>query len=129
MTKKEREFEESIALAYDRLPAWVREKVKNVALIAEERVSEDVIEEMGLETDMDLLGFYHGLPLIERSNSAGFSLPDAIYLYRLPIEEEAKESGKSVADVLYETLWHEIAHHFGLDEDEVEEREREEFGV
>lgn len=122
------EFETLVGEAFDRLPEWVRRKVQNVAIIAEEVVDDETIRDMELESNMDLLGLYRGVPLVERESSAGLAFPDVISLYRLPIEEESAESGKSVRDVAYETLWHEIAHHFGLDEDAVERREGEEFG-
>lgn len=122
------EFEALIAEAYDRLPEWVREKVKNVALIAEDVVDEETMRDMGLETNMELLGLYRGVPLTERYHDAGMMFPDVISLYRLPIEEESAESGKPLREVVFETLWHEIAHHFGLDEDAVQRREEEEFG-
>jgi predicted Zn-dependent protease with MMP-like domain len=122
------EFEALIAEAYDRLPEWVRVKMENVAILAEEVVDDETVRDMALESNMDLLGLYRGVPRVERDSSVGLMLPDTISLYRLPIEEEAIESGKSVRDVTYETLWHEVAHHFGLDEDAVLKRESEEFG-
>jgi predicted Zn-dependent protease with MMP-like domain len=122
-------FEETIGHAYDRLPEWVRTKVENVAIVADDVVSDEVVDDMGLASNLDLLGLYQGVPRIDRSVSEGFSLPDTIHIYRLPCELEAKESGKPLESVVYETLWHEIAHHFGLDEDAVEAREREEFGA
>ena len=53
------------------------------------------------------------------------TLPDTITLYQEPIEEAAEEDGISVARVVAETIWHEFAHHFGMDEVEVQERERQ----
>ncbi|MDP1624924.1 MAG: metallopeptidase family protein [bacterium] len=122
------EFEKMAADAYERLPDWVKAKVKNVAIIVEDVVSADTMQEMKLESNMDLLGLYTGISLVDRDYGSPFALPDTIHLYRLPIEEEAALSGEPVADVVYETIWHEIAHHFGLDEDGVEKREKEEFG-
>lgn len=121
-------FEAVVGEAYDRLPEWVRSKMDNVAVTVEDVVDDDTARDMGLESNMELLGLYRGVPLIDRDSSAGLWLPDVISLYRLPIEEEAVESGKSVSDVAYETLWHEVAHHFGLDEEAVLKRESEEFG-
>ncbi|MFA6158364.1 MAG: metallopeptidase family protein [Candidatus Paceibacterota bacterium] len=123
------DFENLVAQAFDRLPEWVRQKVQNVAVIAEDVVDEETMLDMGLESNMDLLGLYRGVPLTERNYEAGLVFPDVIFLYKLPIEEEAVESDLSVRDVVYETLWHEIAHHFGLDEDAVQKREGEEFRV
>ena len=118
-------FDALIADAYERLPEWVREKVRNVAIIAEDVVDEETVLDMGLETNMDLLGLYRGVPLTERNHDAGLAFPDVISLYKLPMLEESDESGKPMKEVVFETLWHEIAHHFGLDEDAVQKREDE----
>lgn len=116
------------AVAYDRLPEWVRTRMKNVAITIEDFVDTDTVRDMGLEDHMGLLGLYKGVPQTERTIAAGFEMPDTIVLYRMPILEEASDSGKPIEDVLFETLWHEIAHHFGLTEEDVEKRESEEFG-
>lgn len=118
-------FEAHIADAFDRLPEWVRHKVRNVAIIAEDVVDEETVTDMGLDSNMDLLGLYRGIPLTERSHDAGLAFPDVISIYRLPTIEEAEESGKPVGEVVFDTLWHEIAHHFGLDENAVARREEE----
>ncbi len=123
-----KDFEEVVAEAYDRLPLWVKTKMNNIAITTEDFVDPVTVTEMNLDSYMGLLGLYKGVPLIERENSAGISFPDTIVLYRMPILEEALESGKTVDDVVFETLWHEVAHHFGLSEEEVEKRESEEFG-
>ncbi|MBI5134209.1 MAG: metallopeptidase family protein [Candidatus Taylorbacteria bacterium] len=129
MEEKERkEFEQMVAFAYERLPQWIKAKMKNVAITVEDLVDTETVEEMGLDSHMDLLGLYRGVPQTERTVGAGFELPDTIVLYRLPILDEADVSGKPASEVVFETLWHEIAHHFGLTEEDVERREEEEFG-
>jgi predicted Zn-dependent protease with MMP-like domain len=122
------EFEKAVALAFEKLPDWIKAKVKNVAITVEELVDAETVRDMNLDSHMDLLGLYRGVPPTERENSAGISFPDTITLYMLPILDEADASGKSPEKVIFETLWHEIAHHFGLGEADVERREREEFG-
>ena len=56
------------------------------------------------------------------------TLPDTITLYQIPIEEAAEEDAMPVAQVIAETIWHEFAHHFGMDEHEVQHREHERDG-
>jgi len=51
-------------------------------------------------------------------------MPDTITLYQKPIEEFAREYGKDIRDIVAETIWHEFAHHFGMDEEQVRDRER-----
>ncbi len=124
---KRAEFEKLVAEGYEKLPQWVREKIKNVALLIEELPSEEVRKEEGLEDDETLLGLYRGIPLSARGEyyGVGATLPDTITLYQLPIEEAAEEDGMDVADVVAETIWHEFAHHFGMDEGEVRRREQQ----
>lgn len=126
--KQKREFELVVAQAFDRLPQWIKDKVKNVAITTEDFVDTDTVAEMNLDSYMDLLGLYKGVPQTEREHGAGFAYPDTIVIYRMPVIEESLVSGKTVDEVVFETLWHEIAHHFGLTEADVERREQEEFG-
>jgi predicted Zn-dependent protease with MMP-like domain len=119
------EFEKLVAVGYERLPEWVREKIKNVALLVEDAPSAEVRERERLENNETLLGYYQGIPLSARGEyyGVGMTMPDTITLYRLPILEAAMVDDKPVLDVVAETIWHEFAHHFGMDEHEVRERE------
>ncbi len=123
---QKKEFEKLVAEGFERLPAWVREKIKNVALLIEDEPSEEDRKAEGLGEDETLLGLYKGIPLSERGElyGVGMTLPDTITLYQLPIEEAAKEDEMPVAQVVTETIWHEFAHHFGMDEHEVRDREQ-----
>jgi len=124
------DFEKLIVEGYARLPEWVREKIKNVALLVEDEPSQEDREAEGLGDDKTLLGLYKGIPLSARGENygVGMTLPDTITLYQLPIEEAAEEDNKDVRDVVAETIWHEFAHHFGMDEHEVREREHKRDG-
>lgn len=122
------DFNELAAAAFARLPEWIREQTDNVALLVEEIPDRETVEDLGLDADTELLGLYRGVPRTERDNSAGFELPDTVTLYKLAIEEEAHMKGKPISDVIYETLWHELGHHFGHDEEGIQRREEEEFG-
>lgn len=120
-----REFEKMAREAIFTIPKKFRKRIQNVALLVEDEPSEDVRRREGLGEDETLLGLYHGIPATERGDSYGIgpTVPDTITLYRLPIEEEARESGKDVRAVIAETIWHECAHYFGMDEGEIRRRE------
>ena len=120
------EFEKLIAEGFERLPQWVKEKIKNVALLVEDEPSHEVRERERLAEDETLLGYYQGIPLIERGEhyGVGATMPDTITLYQLPIEEEAASDPERVRKVVADTVWHEFAHHFGMDEHEVRDREQ-----
>ena len=120
------EFEKLVQEGFERLPGWVREKIKNVALLVEDQPSLAVRKQEKLGENDTLLGLYHGIPLTERGENYGVgeTLPDTITLYQKPIEEAAKEDQMDVRDVVADTIWHEYAHHFGMDETHVRLREQ-----
>ncbi len=115
------DFEKCAAEGFDRLPAWVQGKISNVAVLIEDEPSEEDRQQQGLTEDETLLGLYKGIPLSERGvhYGEGFVMPDTITLYRFPILAAAEEDGLDVRDVVADTIWHEFAHHFGIDEDGV----------
>lgn len=122
------DFERLVAdVGYSSVPPPFRERIKNVALVIEDDVPDDLREELGLDDDETLLGFYRGVPHTERGEwyGVGGTLPDVIMLFRIPILEEAEIAGLPVRQVVEETIWHEVGHHFGLSEAEVERREIE----
>lgn len=123
---KREDFEEFVEEGFERLPKWVREKIKNVALFVEDEPSTKDRKQQRLSKNETLLGLYSGIPLSARGEmyGVGMTMPDTITLYQIPIEEAAREDGKDVRDVIAETIWHEFAHHFGIDEDGVDRRER-----
>ncbi|HWP61572.1 MAG TPA: metallopeptidase family protein [Candidatus Paceibacterota bacterium] len=125
------EFEKLIEAGFEQLPEWVRKKISNVAILVEDEPSDEDREAQGLSHEETLLGLYKGIPLSARGENygVGMTLPDTITLYQLPIEEAALEDGMPVAQVIAETIWHEFAHHFGIDEHDVREREQRRHGV
>ncbi len=123
MTREQ--FEKLVVEAFDLLPEWKRQKIQNVALLVEDEPSREDREAEGLSEDETLLGLYKGIPLSARGETygVGMTMPDTITLYQIPIEEAAAEDELPIAKVVAETIWHEFAHHFGMDEHEVRERE------
>ena len=81
---------------------------------------EVVVEEENRE-DPDLFGLYLGVPLVDRDSSYAGSLPDKIAIYRRPLEEEFGDDPEVLEDEIRITVLHEVAHHFGIDEDRLEE--------
>jgi predicted Zn-dependent protease with MMP-like domain len=134
---RDADFERLIVEGYERLPEWVREKIKNVALLVEDEPSDEDREAEGLAPDETLLGLYKGVPLTARGDmyGVGMTLPDTITLYKWPIFEVAEEElpgdaadekfHERVRQIVADTVWHEFAHHFGMDENEVRSREKE----
>src|SRR3989344_1397005 len=103
---KREEFEKLVAEGFERLPQWVREKIKNVALLVEDEPSQEDRSAEGLGDDETLLGLYKGIPLSERGEQygVGATMPDTITLYQKPIEQAAEEDGMEVAQVVTDTI-------------------------
>ena len=123
------EFESLVAAGVEALPSWVKEKMDNVVFLAERYASEEVLRAEGLGDPLELFGYYCGVPLSERDHAYGNTLPDTITLYQLPHEVRARDAGGALnhallARLVAETVWHEVGHHLGLTEQEVEARER-----
>jgi predicted Zn-dependent protease with MMP-like domain len=104
-------FEEHVRSALESLPAELRGAMSNVEIVVEEENAEDP----------DLFGLYLGVPLVERGESYAGALPDKIAVYRIPLEEEFGHDPEVLEDEIRITVIHEIAHHFGIDEDRLAE--------
>ena len=119
------EFEKLVQEGFLLIPGKFREKIQNVALLVEDEPREEVRRLEGLLEGETLLGLYQGIPATERGDTYGVgpTLPDTITLYQLPIEEAAASDGIDIRTVIAETIWHEYAHYFGMDEEEVRFRE------
>ena len=114
-------FEKLIDESFGLLPEHIRARISNVAILVADEPDDAVRRAEGLGGDETLLGYYQGVPLAERGSDygVGMTLPDTITLYQRSIEEEAGDDHREVKRVIAETLWHEVAHHFGMDEEEV----------
>ena len=123
------EFERIVEEEFPRaVPERYQRTIDNVAFLIEDEPSEEVRRTQRLQDGETLLGFYQGISIDRRGGEygLGMTLPDTITLYRLPILEEALDQGKgeeAIRRTVRETIWHEVAHHFGFSEEEVEERE------
>jgi predicted Zn-dependent protease with MMP-like domain len=104
-------FEEVVRRALEGLPAELRSAMSNVEIVVEDENPEDP----------DLLGLYTGIPLTERDSGYAGVLPDKIEIYRLPLEEEFGHDAALLEEEIRITVVHELAHHFGIDDDRLEE--------
>jgi len=114
-------FESLVNEAVKELPEEFREKLTNVAIVIEDHPSEELLERMEVPEDETLFGLYEGVPLTERGHFNEPLYPDRILIFQGPIEEEC-DTPEEVREEVRITLLHEIAHFFGFDDDELEER-------
>ena len=115
------EFEKLVREALGLIPPEISRHLDNVDLVVEEWPTNEQLVGSGIEKDHLLLGLYEGLPLTERSDY-GMVLPDKITLFQKSIEEICSNDREIVEEVR-ETVVHELAHHFGIDDDRLEELE------
>ncbi|EWM14726.1 MULTISPECIES: metallopeptidase family protein [unclassified Kutzneria] len=105
-TMTDQRFDELVGDALDLVPPRLAEAMDNVVILVEDRNDEVP----------SLLGLYHGIALTERTSHYGFALPDQIFIYRKAILDVC-ETEEDVVDEIAITVVHEIAHHFGIDDD------------
>jgi len=107
------------------IPERLAEHVRGVSIVVEELPDDETLDEMDIESAWELTGLYRGTPLTERSFSDVARGPDLIFLYRQPILLEWIETGEDLYRLVRNVLVHEIAHHFGFSDADIEALEQE----
>lgn len=113
-------FEEMAAAALARLPEHFRQLCADVVIRVEDFPTEDVLATMGIESPFDLLGLYHGVSIDKRSVSDITRMPDMVFLYRRPMLDYWSEGSETLGHLVTHVLVHEIGHHFGLSDADME---------
>jgi predicted Zn-dependent protease with MMP-like domain len=114
-------FEALVAEALDDLPAYVRERLENVAVLVEEEATPERLARLGYDPSEDLLGLYEGINRLDRSSGYHLATPDRITLFRRAIlEEVGTRDPEAIRREVRKTVIHEMAHHFGIDDAELE---------
>ncbi len=102
------------------LPPALSDRIDNVAVRIENHPTPAQLRRWDVPLGMMLLGFYEGVPLTDRTADYGLVPPDVIYVFQKAIEEICSTEDE-IREQLRRTVWHEIAHHFGIDDDRLEE--------
>jgi predicted Zn-dependent protease with MMP-like domain len=113
------EFEALVERALRTLPRRFKEKIANVAIVVEDWADDETLRELDIEPPDTLYGLYRGIDLTHRDTSYGNVLPDTIHIYQGPIEEDCADTAE-MAELVRDTVIHEIGHYFGLDDDTME---------
>ena len=121
----ERDFLAMAEQALDAMPKRLSEHARGVAIMIDDVADEDTLAALGIDNPWELTGLYRGVPLTERSQSDTGSLPDAIFLYREAILIEWIEGGEDLYSLVASVLVHEIAHHFGFSDSDIDRIEAE----
>jgi predicted Zn-dependent protease with MMP-like domain len=114
------EFEAIAVAAFQQLPQQFRALCSDLVIRVEDFPSDEALAEVGLASEFDLLGLFQGVGLPFRSESAPVRMPNMIWLYRRPILDYWGEHEETLGAIITHVLVHEIGHHFGLSDADME---------
>ena len=106
------------------IPEKFLRKLENVAIVIEDEPTPAQKKKLNIHRGWVLFGLYEGVPQAARGVNYTWVLPDKITIFQKPIREETRD-GEDVKEIVKNTVWHEIAHHFGMDESRVRRAEAE----
>ena len=120
------EFEALAKAALEGLPEPFRSLVKDVVCLVAEFPEEEVLDDLGMEDPFELMGLFTGVGMAQDGAVPDSGqLPNQIYLYRRPILDYWAENEETLGDLVTHVLVHEMGHHFGFDDDDMEAIEEE----
>jgi predicted Zn-dependent protease with MMP-like domain len=111
------EFEGMVAAGIDAVPEEYARHLKNVAIVWQDEPTPEQRVKLRLRDDQTLFGLYEGVPLTNRAG-VQMTLPDKITIFKYPIEA-LSSSPAEIKEQVRHTVWHEVAHYFGLDHDRI----------
>ncbi len=117
---RQEDFQQLVAEALEGLPSEVQDRLDNVDVVIADWPDAATLRRANVHHPTQLLGFYHGVPQTKRGRSYGLVLPDKITIYRRPIELRSR-TAEEVRSLVRRVVRHEIAHHFGIDDDRLRE--------
>lgn len=120
MRLSQNEFIELVEQALTDIPEALKGYLRDVAIDVEEMPDRRACDQAGVRLPRTLLGLYRGTPLTERSVEQSGRLPDRITIYQRNIERMCR-TREQIVEQVRKTVFHEVGHHFGLDEDDLDE--------
>ena len=115
-------FEKIVREGIKAIPEKFLRKLNNVAIVIEDEPTPAQKKKLNIHSNWTLLGLYEGISQTRRGTNYNAILPDKITIFQKPIEKEARDE-KDLKEIVKNTVWHEIAHHFGMSEAQVRQTE------
>lgn len=119
----DQQFDELITRAMDELPQEYIRGLDNVAIVMADDPTDEQLQKMKIRENSVLLGLYEGIPLTQRGNGYTFVLPDKITLFKHSIQKVCRTESE-LFEQIKRTLWHEIAHFYGLSHKRMDQIQR-----
>ena len=116
------EFEKIVKEGILAIPEKFLRKLDNVAVVIEDEPTSAQKKKLNIHSNWTLLGLYEGVSQTRRGAGYNATLPDKITIFQKPIEKEARDE-KDLKEIVKNTVWHEIAHHFGMSETQARQAE------
>jgi predicted Zn-dependent protease with MMP-like domain len=118
------ELEELARDVFGRLPRKFRNLCEGLVIRVDDFATDEVLDDLRIESEYDLLGLFQGVGLPFRSESAAVQMPNMVWLYRRPILDYWAEHDETLGAIVRHVLVHEIGHHFGLSDGDMAAIER-----
>jgi predicted Zn-dependent protease with MMP-like domain len=118
----DKEFEVLVNKAIDKIPKLYQDYLNNVAITIADEPTSAQRKKLKLRCDETLFGLYEGIPLTKRGAGYNMVLPDKITIFKLPMVS-ASNNPHELAEQVRHTVWHEIAHYYGLNHDQIHKLE------
>ncbi len=113
------EFEQMAEEAYRQLPEQFRALCKDLVIRVTEYPTDEVLDAMGIESELDLMGLFQGVGLPFQSEGGAGQMPNMVWLYRVPMLLYWAEHDETLSTIITHVLVHEIGHHFGLSDEDM----------
>jgi predicted Zn-dependent protease with MMP-like domain len=114
------EFEAMAVEAFRRLPENFRAMCAGLVIKIDDFATDEVLDHLGAKSEFDVLGLFQGIGLPFQSSSAPVQMPNMIWLYRRPILDYWSEHDETLGEIVTHVLVHEIGHHFGMSDADME---------
>ena len=119
------DFEQLAAAAWDRLPGHFRQMCGDIVIRIEDFALDEVLDDLDIENPFDLMGLYQGVSLAQKSVADAPRGPDMVILYRRAILDYWADEEETLGQLVTHVLVHEIGHHFGFSDEDMEDIESE----
>lgn len=123
---EDEKFQKLVKEAIMDIPEKFQKMLDNVEIVTDDFPSEYQLKKLGFKSGDCMLGLYEGVPKTKRGHHYANVLPDKITIFKIPIERLSKDEN-DLKNIIKKTVWHEIAHHFGIGEKRVQDLERKKF--
>ena len=116
-------FDELVQLSFESLPEVFRKACEGVVMRSQDFADQEILQALNVDNPYHLLGLYHGVNIANKSVDDLPAAPDMVFIYRKPILSYAQEHNISLEEVVLHVVVHEIGHHMGFSDEDMEEIE------